>query len=36
MQQFFVLTRQGEMPLRTQLFVIFHADVSVFAESRKS
>ena len=32
-QQFFVLTRQREMPLRTNLFVLFHANVSVFAEA---
>ncbi len=32
-QQFFVLTRQREMPLCTNLFVLFHADVSVFAEA---
>ena len=32
-QQFFVLTREGEMPLRTNLFVLFHTDISIFAET---
>ena len=32
-QQLFVLTRQREVPLRANLFVLFHADVSVFTET---
>ena len=32
-QQLFVLTRQREVSLRANLFVLFHADVSVFAEA---
>ena len=33
MQQILILTRQGEMPLRTNLLIIFHAYISVFAEA---
>ena len=33
MQQIFILTRQSEMPLRANLFVIFHTNVSVFTEA---
>lgn len=33
MQQVFILTREGEMPLRTDLFVIFYAYIRVFAEA---
>ena len=32
-QQLFVLTRQREMPLRTNLFVLFHANVSILTEA---
>ncbi len=33
MQQVFILTREGEMPLRTDLLVIFYAYIRVFAEA---
>ncbi|MNS66225.1 hypothetical protein D3C72_994280 [compost metagenome] len=32
-QQWFILTCQGEMPLRTDLRVIFHPHVRIFAET---
>ena len=33
LQQLFILTCQGEMPLRTNLFVTFHPNIGIFAET---